>query len=325
MTPPRPPGPSDTPPAPAVAAPSPPGARRTALGAEVVLVLVAIAWGVNPPIIKVGLASIAPQPYNLARLVVACLVALAALALSGTYRHPTRADLGKLFRASAFGFFVFQLFFTEGIQRTTSGNASFILCLMPVTVILLNRLYGLEALTRPVVAGVACSIAGVLLIVRGADRELSLASEHLHGGLMLLAAQAGYAYYTVFTRELRARYSTYQLTATLMVFTTALIAIPALPGTLATDWTAVPAQAWASVAFSGAVGLCLANFGYIWCIGVLGAARAAVYNNLCPVVTVAVAYAMLDERFGALQALGAAVVLGGVWLTRLRAGDARSG
>lgn len=280
--------------------------------------LVAVAWGVNPPIIKVGLQYIPPQPYNLARLVVACAVALVALAMSGTHRRPSRDDLWKLFRASALGFFVFQLFFTEGILRTTSGNASFILCLMPVSVLLLNRLLGTEAVARRVVVGVACSVAGVLLIVKGVDHALSLDSAHLHGTLLLVAAQAGYAYYTVATQELRTRYSTYQLTAYLLGFTTLLLLVPALPGALRVDWTAVPATGWASVAFSGAIGLCVANFLYIWCIGVLGSARAAVYNNLCPVVTVAAAYVMLDERFGLLQAAGAALVLLGVYATRQR-------
>lgn len=293
-------------------------ARRRTLAAEAVLLLVVLAWGVNPPIIKAGLAFVAPQPYNLARFVVASAVALLALALSRTWRTPDRRDLWALFRASALGFFLFQFFFTEGIQRTTAGNASFVLCLMPFSVILLNRCFRLETITRPVVVGILCSMGGVLLIVQGTGSGLRLGSEHLHGSLMLLVAQFGYAYYTVFTRDLRERYSTYQVTATLMVFTTLLLTVAALPGALAVPWTALPAVAWGSILFSGIVGLCVATFAYLWCVGVVGSARAAIYNNLCPVVTVAAAYFMLGERFGALQSVGAAFVLAGVYVTRLR-------
>jgi uncharacterized membrane protein len=141
--------------------------RRRSHVAELALLFVAIVWGVNPPIIKLGLQFIPPQPYNLARLVVASAVAIVALWLSRSHRRPTRPDLWKLLRVSAFGFFVFQLLFTEGIQRTTSGNASFILCLMPVSVLLLNKAFGVEASTRAVVVGIACSITGVALIVFG--------------------------------------------------------------------------------------------------------------------------------------------------------------
>ena len=165
--------------------------RRKVLLAEIVLLIVAIIWGINPPVIKLGLQFIPPQPYNVARLVVASVVALIALGISGTHRCPTRSDLWKLFRVSAFGFFVFQIFFTEGIQRTTAGNASFILCLMPVSVLLINKLFGLEVITRAVVAGIACSICGIALIVIGAGKELSLDSHHLLGTLRLLHSQAG--------------------------------------------------------------------------------------------------------------------------------------
>ena len=286
--------------------------------AESLLLLVALIWGLNPPVIKVGLQYLSPQPYNVARFIVACGVAVVALALSRDRRRPAGPDLWKLFRASALGFFVFQLFFTEGIQRTTSGNASFILCLMPVSVIVLNRLLGLEKITRPVVVGIAFSVAGVVLILRGTDRELSLASAHLHGSLMLLVSQAGYAYYTVVTKDLRERYSTYQLTTYLMLFTTLLLAAVSLPDALAVNWAEVPATGWASILFSGVLALCLSNFLYIWCIGLVGSSRAAVYNNLCPVVTVGAAYIMVDEHFGVLQAAGAALVLLGVFITRKR-------
>jgi drug/metabolite transporter (DMT)-like permease len=292
--------------------------RRRTLVAELALLFVAVVWGVNPPVIKLGLQFLPPQPYNLARLVVASAVAIVALWLSRSHRRPSRADLWKLVRVSAFGFFVFQLLFTEGIQRTTSGNASFILCLMPVSVLLLNKAFGVEAITRAVVVGIACSVTGVALIVFGSAGGLGISGTHLAGTLLLLASQAGYAYYTVFTRELLERYSTYQVTAYLMVITTVLLLAATLPDTLSVRWTEVPAVAWVSVFFSGALALCVCNFLWIWGTGVIGTARVAIFNNVSPVFAVATAYFLLGETFGLLQAAGAACVLLGVTITRNR-------
>jgi drug/metabolite transporter (DMT)-like permease len=293
--------------------------RRRTLVAELALLFVAIVWGVNSPVIKLGLQFIPPQPYNLARLIVASVVAIVALWLSRSHRRPTRADLWKLVRVSAFGFFVFQLLFTEGMQRTTSGNASFILCLMPVCVLLLNKVFGVEAITRAVVVGIACSITGVALIVFGSGSGFSISGTHLMGTLLLLAAQAGYAYYTVFASELLARYSSYQVTAYLMVFTTALLLAATLPDALSVRWAEVPAAAWVSVFFSGILALCICNFLWIWGTGVIGTSRVAIFNNVSPVFAVATAYFLLGETFGLLQAAGAACVLLGVTITRNRA------
>jgi drug/metabolite transporter (DMT)-like permease len=292
--------------------------KRKTLLAECMLLLVALMWGMNPPIIKLGLQSISPQPYNVARMVVGSVVALLALWMSGSYRRMTRKDVWVLLRASIFGFFAFQLLFTEGIHRTTSGNAAFMGCLLPVYVLLLNRFYGFDKINRAVVISIVCSIVGIVLIVLGAGRELSLAGNHLVGALLLLGAQAGYAYYTVFSRELIDRYSTYQVTAFLMVVTTVLLLAVSLPTMRDVAWSELPLPAWGSIIFSGVFGLCLANFLWIWGAGVIGTARASVFNNLTPVFAVVVAYFLLGETFGALQAVGAAFVFGGVYFTRHR-------
>ena len=286
--------------------------------AEGMLLLVALVWGLNPPVIKLGLQHIPPLPYNVARMVVGSIVALAALGLSGSYRRPTRSDLWALLRASVFGFFVFQVCFTEGIQRTTSGNAAFMFCLLPVFVLLLNRFYGFDTINRAVLVGIACSIMGIVLIVLGAGQEVSLAGDHLLGAMLVLGSQVGYAYYTVFSKELLERYSTYQVTASLMLITTVLLLAVSVPDMRSVEWTALPASAWGSVVFSAVFGLCLGNFLWIWGSGVLGTSRASVFNNLTPVFAVIAAYFLLGEAFGLLQGVGAVFVFCGVYFTRNR-------
>ena len=282
------------------------------------LLLVALLWGMNPPVIKLGLQHIPPLPYNVARMVVGSVFALIALWLSGSWRKPSRADVWILLRASIFGFFVFQIFFTEGIQRTTSGNAAFMFCLLPVFVLLLNRFFGFDTINRAVVLGIACSIAGIVLIVLGAGREVSLAGHHLLGASLILLSQVGYAYYTVFSKELLDRYSTYQVTATMMVITTVLLLAVSVPEVHSVAWTALPASAWGSVVFSAIFALCLGNFLWIWGSGVIGTSRASVFNNLTPVFAVITAYFLLGETFGTTQVVGAVLVFAGVYVTRNR-------
>lgn len=292
--------------------------RGKTLLAECMLLLVTVMWGMNPPVIKLGLEHISPLPYNVARMVVGSIVALLVLWLSGSYRRPTRGDVWQFVRASVFGFLIFQLLFTEGINRTTSGNAAFMSCLLPLFVLLLNWFYGFDTIHRAGLIGIACSIAGVILIVLGAGREWSLAGRHLIGALLVLGSQAGYAYYTVFSRELLDRYSTYQVTASLMLITTVLMVAIAFPAMRGVAWLELPPQAWGSVAFSAVFGLCLGNFLWIWGAGEIGTARASTFNNLTPVFAVVTAYFLLGETFGILQAAGAVFVFGGVYVSRIK-------
>jgi drug/metabolite transporter (DMT)-like permease len=283
---------------------------------ESVLLLVAFLWGIHPAVVKIGLAHVSPVPYNALRLDIALAVAWPAVAASGRYRPIDRQDLRAFLLISLVGFFVFQLFFTVGVQKTTAGNASLILSLIPVSVAIINRLFGLEHISRQVAFGIVASVVGIFFIVLGSGKEVSLAGQHMLGAAMLLTAQAGYGYYTVFSRDLLAKYSPYQVTAVVTTVSAILFTLISLPDFLTLSWGDIPADAWFSMIYSGAAGLCLGNYLFLWGVAKVGSAHAAVYNNFCPVFAVIAGYLMLGEEFGLLQFAGAAIIFWGLYQTR---------
>lgn len=283
---------------------------------ELVLLLVAFLWGIHPAVVKIGLANVSPVPYNALRLDIALAVAWPAVAASGRYRPIDRQDVKPFLLISLVGFFVFQLFFTVGVQNTTAGNSSLILSLIPVSVALINRAFGLERISRQILLGIVASMAGIFLIVLGSGKEVSLAGPHLLGAVMLLAGQAGYGYYTVFSKDLLAKYSPYQVTAVVTTVSAILFTLISLPDFLSLSWSTIPADAWLSMTYSGAAGLCLGNYLFLWGVAKVGSAHAAVYNNFCPVFSIIAGYFMLGEEFGLLQLAGAAIIFWGLYQTR---------
>jgi drug/metabolite transporter (DMT)-like permease len=267
---------------------------------------------------KLGLIDLSPVPYNAARMIIATIVALTALFLSRSYRPFQKRDYIPLLTVSIFGFFLFQLFFTVGVQRTTAGNASFILSLLPVSVVIINRIFRIEKITKPVAIGILFSLAGIACIILGSGKELSLSDKHISGTLFILIAQIGYGYYTVFSRPLLERYSTYQITAAIITISTILFAVVSIPSVLSVSWKAVSLKAWLSVSYSGIFALCIGNFIWIWGTGIIGSMRASVFNNLAPVFAVITGYILLGETFGPLQIAGAAGIFIAIWITRNR-------
>jgi len=160
------------------------------------------------------------------------------------------------------------------------------------------------------------SFAGILLIVLGSDREMSFSSEHMMGVLLLSVAQIGYAYYTIFSKELTAHYSYYQTTTLIVLVNMILFALIAMPELIEVDWRKTSEGAWLSAAYSGIFAMCIGNFLWIWGVSLLGSATASLYNNLSPVFAIVVGYLLLDEAFGLLQLFGAAIVFWGLCLTR---------
>lgn len=284
--------------------------------AEYALFFVAFAWGSNPPSMKWGLQYIDPWSFNAIRMLIACLLSSVFVLVLKPPRPLERQDWAAIFKLSAFGFFIFQVFFTLGVARTTAGNTSLLLGLLPVTVAIINAINGLEQITKRILASIGVTLIGVLLIIIGSGRELSLAGDHVTGALFLMCAQFAYGYYTVYSRRLVGKYSPYQINAYIFAITTALFCLVALPSLMATDWSSVAAPAWISAAYSGILPLTIANFLWVWGVGIVGSTRASLFNNMSPVFAILIGWLLLDEAFGLVQALGAAIIYAGLHIGR---------
>ncbi|MDR3588506.1 MAG: DMT family transporter [Negativicutes bacterium] len=287
--------------------------------AQLILFLLIVVWGINIPVMKIGLTAMSPTVYNAFRLVIAAVISLAALLLTKSYRPMPAKDVRLIVSVSVLGFFLNQVFITFGIPQTTAGNASLVLATLPVVVALINRVLGLERISRQVALAIVVSLVGVVLIVLGSNKEFSLAGPHMVGACLVLLSQVGYGYYTVFFKRLVSTYSIYQIIASVMTINAVLFCLISLPDLAQTRVADISTAAWYSIVFSGLFGLSLGNFVWVWVVGTLGSTRASVYTNLCPVFAIAFAWFYLDESFGLLQAAGAAVIFWGVYLTHNQA------
>lgn len=284
--------------------------------AEYALFLVAFVWGSNPPVMKWSLQYIDPMSFNAIRMVIACIFSGVIVFVLKPESPIAREDWPALVKLGAFGFFIFQVFFTLGVTRTTAGNASLLLGLLPVTVAIINALTGMEKITRRTLVSIAVTLVGVCLIVVGSGREFSLAGSHVVGAAFLLCAQFAYGYYTVYSRRLTAKYSPFQINACVFAVTTALFVLVALPSLFATDWSKVESPAWVGAVYSGFFSLSIGNFLWVWGVGIVGSAKASLFNNLAPVFAILLGYIMLGEAFGLIQVLGAAIIYAGLHIGR---------
>jgi drug/metabolite transporter (DMT)-like permease len=177
------------------------------------------------------------------------------------------------------------------------------------------RFYLKERLRRRQWAGVAASMAGVLLVItRGSWRAITHL-ELMPGDFILVISQAGWSAYTIYGKQVLAVHSPAVATTasyilgSAMLLPMALVAAPFFPRpdfTARTAWLVVLYQA-----FLGAVA-------HVWWyegVKAVGPSRAAIFMNLQPVVGVLLAWAMLHEAVEWPEIGGGALVLLGVALT----------
>ena len=90
---------------------------------HLLLVLMVVIWGANYSLIKVVLRELPPPVFNALRLLIASGVFLILLALTARTR-PTRREWIQLAGLGLYGQCLYQLFFLNGMSRTSVANAS---------------------------------------------------------------------------------------------------------------------------------------------------------------------------------------------------------
>ena len=291
-------------------------AKRFGLTAvDLGLLGIPVVWGVNYAVIKAALLEFQPMAFNGVRFALATVTIGLLLRHRGASLRMPRKGLWRLALLGVLGNAVYQLLFIEGIARTSAANASLIMASSPMLVALLATALGRERLRRRGWLGVVLAVAGLTLVLSVQELE-GFTSTGLAGDLLVLAAAATWALYTVLASNVMARTSS--LSATLVTFLsgTPVLLLMAVPSLASQDWRRIGAMGWLGVAFSGIVAIGLGYLAWNTGLGAVGSTRTVVYSNLTPVVAAALAWVTLGERWTFPQAAGAVVVLVGIALTR---------
>ncbi len=285
---------------------------------HLLLLLMVAIWGANYSLIKVVLRELPPPVFNALRLLIASAVFLALLALTARTR-PTRREWLQLAGLGLYGQFLYQLFFLNGMSRTSVANASLIIGLVPMVVALTNAALGLERLSRAYWIGMIVSVIGMYFVV-GLDAGMSAAS--LIGDALTFGAVLAWSAYTVAAKPLLARHTPIVVTGWSMSIGTLFYLPYALPDMLAVDWRQVSGGAWLGTTLSALLAL---NLSYIlWNTAVqrIGSSQTAIYSNLIPVAAVGTAAVWLREPIDRWKAIGAGLIVAGL-LVATRRGAAR--
>ncbi len=287
-------------------------ARQT----DLLLISMTFVWGANFSILKIAFHTLSPLAFNVLRFLIATLLFIGILFWQRQPVRIARADVWKVIALGIIGHSVYQLFFIEGLAHTTAANASLLMATVPIFVALFSALLHIEYVTLRRWVGITLSFVGIALVTGGNGQPLQLGASHLLGDLLVLGAAMMWAVYTVMSKPLLTRYSPLQLTTASIIPGTAVLALFGSPAILAQHWSSVKPVAWAGLAYSAIFAIVLAYL--IWFTGVqrVGNARTAVYSNVIPVVASLLAWVVLREPFGVLQAIGGAIILTGVILTQ---------
>ena len=281
---------------------------------HVLLLLMAVIWGVNFSLIKYATQFIPPLAFTGLRVGLSAILLLTIAALRRRAWPPGR-DVISLIMLGVIGNGIYQILFVEGLSRTKVGNAALIIAAAPAFIAIASRIRGIERVRRRTLAGVAMSVAGVGLVVIGSANS-NHSNATLFGTLLVFIGVLCWTTFTVLLQPLATRVDPIQLSALTMTGG-AIPLVFAAPRALANlNWGSVGLTAWGCLLYASVISMVIAYLFWYRGLRVIGPTRTAVYGNLQPVIAIGVAWLFLGELPTVWQGVGTAAILGGLFLTR---------
>lgn len=278
------------------------------------LVAGAVLIGLAP--IFVRLADVGPSAVAFWRLALALPLLIPLWLLWGRPSPQRTPSAGAA--ALPWGLLLGGLFFAgdlavwhQSLHWTTVANSTLLTNLAPVWVTLIAWLFFRERIGLGFLIGLMLTLAGAVVLM--AD-SLQVSRQTVLGDLLAVITSLFYAGYLLVLSRSRAQHSTLAV----MVWTTAAAALAVLP----LAWLA-PRPFWPQSAEGWSVVLGLALLSHVCGQGLIAygfahlpASFSAVSLLVQPVAAAVFAWLLLSEAFGPQQALGGAIVLGGILLCR---------
>lgn len=191
----------------------------------VVLVLLTVVWGINWPVMKLGVTNYPPLTFRALSMWLGLpLLGGALLLMKVPFRIP-REDWRELLWLSATNMFVWHVCIILAIQTLSSGRAAILGYTMPIFSAVFGALFFANPLARRAWTGVAAAALGVVLLLW---HELTNLAGRPGGVLLALVAAATWALGTHNLRRTRLQASALAITFWMTLLTAILMAVLAV-------------------------------------------------------------------------------------------------
>ena len=210
------------------------------------LVLLTLVWGINWPVMKMGVTGFPPLTFRAMCLWLGTpVLGLALLAMKVPFRIP-RAHWRELLVLAVFNMFIWHALIIIAVQSLSSGRAAILGYTMPMFSALLGAWVFGDQLSKRSWAGVAAASLGVVLLLW---HELSNLSGRPTGVLLALVAASTWALGTQMLRRSQMPIPTLTISFWMTLLTTGVMSVLAV--LLESDrWVAPTPSNWLAIGYN---------------------------------------------------------------------------
>ncbi|TON72999.1 EamA family transporter [Vibrio parahaemolyticus] len=272
-------------------------------------------WGGNSIVNKMAASTIEPSAMSFYRWFVA-IVLLTPFCLPAVIkqRHVIRPYLTKLAFLALLGMVLNQSLGYYAGLTTTASNMALITSLVPlISVFLSVPLLGKSVSMLSTVGGVI-SLGGLAFMLGHGDVTYFLHQDMTQGDSLMLLAALVYAAYCVLLKRWKMPFNSLTLVYMQGFFSVIMLT----PLWLSSEQLLPSQEALPLIAYAGIAASIFAPLMWVKAIDLIGADSSAMFMNLMPVVSVALASTLLGEEIHVYHIIGGLMVISGVILSQIK-------
>lgn len=290
-------------------------------GVHLALIAVQFLFASLTVVAKFVLPSIPPTGIVYFRITGAALAFVAIKALTVRERVVAPKDLLAMAGLALVGVVFNQIFFLEGVKRTTAINTNILVTTVPVFTLAIALLLRRERATAEKMGGILLAAVGAVWLI-GPDR-IRLDPAMAFGNALIVFNTSLYAAYLVLSKRLLERYQPVTVVTYIFLFGALYIAPVGMVSLRGVDLLHLPRGAVLGLLFIVAGASVLAYFLSIWALRRTASSLVAMYVYLQPLITALGAPIVLHERITARAGWAATLIFGGLALATW--GEQRTG
>ena len=272
------------------------------------ILLLAVVWGCNWPVLKIGVTEIAPRTFRSLTLPFAALGLFLITHWTGESIRIPRDWWGRLGILAGLNIAGWNGFVLFGVQQLPAGRSAIIAYTMPIWATLIAMVVLNEPLNRRKIVGLLLGMLGMAILLGDDIRHIRTAPT---GALLILVAAILWACGTVLLRKWKPPFAQNALSGWMMLlgWVPLFILAPFFDPHPVSYLTTLSAKAWFAIAYNIVLAGTLAHWAWFTLARTLPVAVSSLSSLPVPVVGVFAGMLFLGERPGVTEFTALALVL----------------
>ncbi len=289
----------------------------TAARAALPIVVLALVWGFNWPVLKMGVTEMAPLTFRALTLPFAALGMLAYARVARDSMRVPREFAAKLCALALFNITLWNGFVLFGVQQLPAGRSAILAYTMPIWATAIAALVVHEPISRRKLIGLALGATGMAVLL---GEQIVVVRTAPFGALMILIAAVSWAYGTVLLRKWKPTMPQNALSGWMMLigWIPLALAAPFLDAQpLGAELARLSLRGWFSLFYNVFLAGTIANLAWFMLARSLPVAISSLSSLPVPVVGVISGMLLLGERPGLQEWIALALVVSALAIVML--------